>query len=79
MNIEVVRSVLLWSTVINFSLLASWGVLFLFARDWMHRVGGWYRVSAEQMDVVQVAGMTFYKLIIFMFNLVPYIALQIVV
>jgi uncharacterized protein DUF6868 len=46
---------------------------------WMHRLSNrWYRVSAEQFDLLQLCGITLYKLLIFMFNLVPYIALLIV-
>ncbi|SIO66734.1 hypothetical protein SAMN05444166_8200 [Singulisphaera sp. GP187] len=78
MNIEVVRGVLLWSTIINYGVLVLWALLFLFARDWMHRLGRWYRMTAEQMDLIQLAGMTFYKIGIILFNLVPYIALRIV-
>ena len=78
MNIKQMRGVLLWSTIINFGLLALWGMAFLFARDWMHWAAGWSHLSAQQMDVVQVAGMTLYKMGIFLFNLVPYIAMRIV-
>jgi hypothetical protein len=78
MSIEVVRGVLLWSAAINYGLLVFWATLFLFARDWSHRVGRWYRMSSEQMDVIQIAAMSLYKIGILLFNLVPYIALRIV-
>jgi hypothetical protein len=78
MSIEVVRGVLLWSAIINYGLLVLWALLFLFARGWSHRVGRWYRMTPEQMDVIQIAGMTLYKIGIILFNIVPYIALRIV-
>jgi hypothetical protein len=78
MNIRQVRGILLWSAVINFGMLALWGMGFLFARDWMYWAAAWTHLSAQQMDVVQVAGMTLYKMGIFLFNLVPYIAMRIV-
>ena len=78
MSIEVVRGVLLWSAVINYGLLVLWALWFRFAPDWSHRVGRWYRMSPEQMDLIQLAGMTLYKIGIILFNIVPYIALRIV-
>ena len=78
MSIEVVRGVLLWSAVINYGLLVLWALWFLLAPGWSHRIGRWYRMSPEQMDVIQLAGMTFYKISIILFNIVPYVALRIV-
>lgn len=78
MNFQRVRSVLLWSTIINFGLLAVWGVAYLLGRDWMYWAMGWSRLSAEQMDVLQVAGMMLYKMGVFLFNVVPYVAMRIV-
>lgn len=79
MSIEIVRSALLWCTLINYGLLALWGLLMLAPHEWAHRLGSrWYRISAEQFDAIQLAGILLYKILIFVFNLVPYIALLIV-
>ena len=79
MTLELVRNTLLWCTVINFGLLIVWFVGFLVARDWIRRFHGkWFKLSEESFDVIQYAGMGIFKLLIFVFNLVPYIALLIV-
>jgi hypothetical protein len=79
MSIEVVRSALGWCTIINYGLLALWGLLMLLPHGWLHRLWGrWYRISPEQFDTVTFAGIVLYKMLIFMFNLVPYVALRIV-
>jgi hypothetical protein len=79
MTLELVRNTLMWCTVINFGLLIVWFVGFLVARDWIHRLHGkWFKLSEESFDVIQYAGMGIFKLLIFVFNLVPYIALLIV-
>jgi hypothetical protein len=45
----------------------------------MYRLHGrWFRLSAEQFDALHYAGMAIYKLGIFLFCLVPYLALLIV-
>jgi hypothetical protein len=79
MSIEKVREVLLWCTVINYGILLTWGLIFILAHDGMNRLLRlWFRLSDEQMDALQFAGMTFYKVSIFLFNLAPCIALYIV-
>ena len=77
MSVETVRQVLLWCGVINYGLLILWVLIFLLARDGLHRLGRWFRLSAEQFDAIQYAGMVLYKLGILLFNLVPFIALRI--
>jgi intracellular septation protein A len=65
--------------VINFGLLIVWFVGFIFARDWIRRYHGkWFKLSEESFDAIHYAAMAFFKLLIFVFNLVPYIALLIV-
>ena len=45
----------------------------------LHRLWSrWYRISPEQFDTVSFAGIVLYKILIFVFNLVPYLALVIV-
>lgn len=79
MTIETVRDIFLWCTVINYALLLWWFLIFSMAHDWIHRLHGrWFRLSVEQFDSVHYTGMAIYKIGIFLFNLVPYIALLIV-
>jgi hypothetical protein len=79
MSIEIVRSVLLWCTVINLGLLLLWALLFLFARDGLQRLTRhWFPLSSEQFTSINFAGILFFKMGVILFNLVPYIALRIV-
>ena len=79
MTIDLVRDVLLWCTVINYGILLLWFLVFSLAHDWMYRFHGrWFRVSPEQFDAIHYAGIAFYKIGIFLFNLIPYVALRIV-
>ena len=74
-----VRAVLLWCTVINFGLLAFWSLLIMLAHDWIHRLmSKWFRLSSEQFDAINFAGIVFFKVGVILFNLVPYVALRIV-
>ncbi len=77
MTVETLCDFLLWCTLINYGLLVLWFGVFDLAHDWMHRLHGrWFHLSAERFDAVHYASMAAYKLLIFMFNLVPLIALH---
>jgi len=79
MTIEMLRSALLWCSVINYGLLILWFLLFVIPHEWMYRLyGRWFRLTAEQFDAVNLAGIVLYKLAILLFNLVPYVALRII-
>ena len=76
MNLETARDFLLWCTVINYAVLILWFFVFKFAHDWVYRLHNrWFRLPVEQFDVFHYAGMSIYKMSIFLFNLVPYVAL----
>jgi hypothetical protein len=79
MTIEMVRSTLLWCTVINYGLLLLWSLLYILPHQWMYRLWGrWCRLTAEQFDALNFAGIMLYKMGILLLNLVPFVALTIV-
>jgi len=79
MNIELIRSFLLWCTIINYTTLLVWFLVFTLAHDWLRRFHGrWFRMSDEQFDALHYLGMSIYKIGILLFNLVPFIVLLMV-
>jgi hypothetical protein len=79
MTIEMARSFFLWCTLINYGVLILWALIFLFAREALRWLcSKWAQMSADQFDLFNLAGITVYKLGIFLFNLVPCIALYII-
>ena len=79
MTIEIIRDALLWCAVINMGLLLWWLLFFVTAHDWMYRLHSkWFDLSIEKFDSIHYAGMAFFKIGIFLLNLVPYFALRIV-
>lgn len=78
MSVDTMRGVLLWCGAINMGLLLWWLLIFMLAHDWMYRVHSrWYKLSAETFDSIHYTGMAFLKICIFVFNIVPYVALLI--
>ena len=79
MSIEQVREVLAWCTVINFGILIYWWLIFMLAHDFVYRLHSkWFKIPVEEFDSIHYKAIAFYKLAVFLFNLVPYIALSIV-
>jgi len=79
MMIETVKDLLLWCGVINYGILLFWAGIFIFAHDWIYGIHSrWFNLTPEQFDMLNYSMMGIYKLMIFIFNLVPFFALLIV-
>jgi len=79
MTIEILSAILGWATIINMSNLTLCFFLLMFAHDWLYQLHSkWFKLPAENFDTIHYAGMAFYKISIFLFNLVPFLALHIV-
>ena len=80
MTVEQIRDVLAWCSVINIGLLLWWFLMFALAHDFVYRLHGkWFRLTVERFDAIHYAGMAFFKIGIFLLNIVPYLALRIVI
>lgn len=80
MNWELLLKVLGWWSLMNLVLFFLWFVFFTLTHDWIYRTHGkWFNMSVEQFDAIHYTGMTFFKIFILAFNIVPYLALRIVV
>jgi hypothetical protein len=78
MNLETLRNALLWCGIINYALLLLWAALTVLAPGLVRWNARWFGLSTEQFNAIQYGLMVLYKLLIILFNLVPYIALRIV-
>ena len=78
MSIELLRGTLGWSALLNMGILLWWFLFLTLANDWVYK---WHskfcKIQREQFDAIHYAGMTFYKICIFTFFIVPYLALRI--
>ncbi len=68
-----------WCIIINVGLLLWWSLFILFGRDFVYRAHSRiFKMSEESFVKIHYTGMMFFKLLVFVFNLVPYCALQII-
>ena len=74
-----VHKMLFWCGVINYGVLLLWFLVFLFAHNWIYLLHSrWFHFSVEQFDMLHYAGMSIFKIGILLFNVAPYLALNIV-
>jgi hypothetical protein len=79
MTLEIIRDVFAWCSVINIALLLWWFIMFSLARGWVYKMHcKWYKLSPEAFDAIHYGGIVFFKMVILVFNLVPYLAMRIV-
>jgi len=77
MDIETLRSFLAWCSTINLILLLLWWVVFAAAGDWIRSLHGkWFELSRQSFDKIHYSGMVLFKMLVLMFNLVPYLVLR---
>ncbi|WP_455756518.1 DUF6868 family protein [Sulfurimonas sp.] len=79
MDILNLEEFLLWCFIINYSVLFLWFFMFVMAKDLVYNLHSkWFDIPREKFDGIHYIMLGFYKLFIFLFNLVPYLALRII-
>jgi hypothetical protein len=79
MDIETLRSFLAWCTLFNWILLLIWWLFIAVAGDWVYAIHTkWFEIPRDSFETVHYAGMAFFKIAVFVFNLVPYLVLRLV-
>ena len=78
MSASTLRDFFMWCTIINVALLAFSAVFFSVASDWVYKMHSrWYPLSREVFNPIIYSFLGLYKLMVIVFNLVPYVALLI--
>ena len=74
-----VQAVLLWCTAINYALLMAWFAIFWLGHERLFKFHSrWFKLRPETFDAFHYGGMAAYKIAIHIFNLVPLIAVHLV-
>ena len=79
MDYKVIRAIFKWCTIINGGLLIMGSLLIRFAPDWvfgMHHK--WIPITEDSFHVAIYVLLGFFKIMVIVFNLVPYVALVII-
>ncbi len=79
LNIQSLTAFFKWCSIINIGLFAVSVIMILAASDFIYAMHGpWFHLPREAFDVTIYALMGAYKIVILVFNLVPYVALRMI-
>ena len=79
MELQTLQSLLGWCLVFNIGFYLFWVVVMVGAREWLvRRHANWFAVDPERIRTVHYQLLAIYKLLIIMFNFVPWLAVVIV-
>ncbi len=77
-DIHTIGSFLMWCTILNTGLLVFSFLMLAYAGDFVRRMHGkWFPMSRERFNGVIYSFIGFYKILLITFNLVPWIAIEI--
>lgn len=79
MDIQILKSFFMWCTIINGSIYLLWILFFFFAPNFVYRVQSyWFPIERETYNVIIYAFFGLFKVVFIVFNIVPYVALEII-
>jgi hypothetical protein len=79
MDIEILTKFFMWCTIINAGLLVFSFLIVAFANDFVYRIHSkWFPMPRETFNVIFYSFMGAYKLLVYVFNIVPWVALVII-
>lgn len=78
MTLDKLHELLGLCALINIGVLFFWFLMLAFLKDFVYKVHTrWFEISKESFNTIHYAGLMFFKLIVFIFNIIPWIALTI--
>ena len=78
MDIDTVRAFFMWCTILNGGLLVLSAVVCVFAGDWVYRMNTrWFPIPRDTFNVLVFSFIGLFKMLVLVFNLVPFFALVI--
>ena len=79
MTIETIRAALGWCSIINIGILLWWFFAITVLHDWVYKFHSKFlKLSVERFDEIHYAGVMYFKIAVFFFNVVPYFVLRII-
>lgn len=79
MDVATLTQFFQWCTVLSVGVYVIWTLFFLLAPNFVYRVQTrWISISRDTYDVVIYSLMGFYKIVLIVFVIVPYLSLLII-
>lgn len=77
MDIEAIKTFLGWCSIINIAVLLLWSVAIVFARGFVYELNSrWFSLSQQTIEVIHYCGIGLYKIMVFVFFVIPYLVIH---
>ena len=75
MDMFTIKTIFMWCTIINVLLLALSFLVCAFAGNWIYQMHNkWFPISREAFNIAIYSFLGLFKILVLVFNLVPWIA-----
>jgi len=79
MDIKILTGFFMWCSILNMGLLMFSFLFLAMAGDFAYRIHGkWFPIPREKFNAALYTFLGMYKILIFVFNMMPYLALVII-
>lgn len=79
MTLQMIQELLGWCTVINIGILLVWALFFVLAHNFMYRMHSRiFKITQQQFDALHYGLIGGMKILLIIFNLVPYLAIELI-
>lgn len=79
MDIHTLIQFFMWCTIINFGVLLFLTLIYMLIPNLVYRLQSrWIPISRETFDIIFYSFIGFFKVVVLVFNLVPWLALRII-
>jgi len=79
MTTQLLQSFFMWCSIINIGMLMLLFFIITSAKEWAYKMHSrWFNISKESFDLVLYCFLGAYKLLVFLFCIIPWIALSII-
>ena len=79
MTIQLLQSFFMWCSIINIGLLLVTFAMITLCREWTYKIHSrWFNIPKENFDTILYCFLGFYKLLVWVFCIIPWIALSII-
>ena len=79
MTVQMLQSFFMWCSIINVVLLMLMFFIITTAKEWTYKIHSrWFNISKENFDLVLYCFLGLYKLLVWIFCIIPWIALSII-
>ncbi|QOL27041.1 hypothetical protein LP316_07060 [Thalassotalea sp. LPB0316] len=76
---DITMKLLAWCLILNYGVLLLWFIALVLAKPMIYKMHSrWFDISFEQFNQMNYICFGFYKILVFVFNLAPYIGLKLI-